>query len=336
MKEIFGKLSTGEDVYTFELKNKFIRVNILNYGAIIKSIFTHDKNYSWDNVVLGYDDMTSYETLSPYFGCIVGRTAGRIENAEFTIDHKQYNLKPNDGLHSLHGGVSGFSKKLWNVEKYSDEEILLSYMSPDGEGEYPGNLEIKVLYKLNKNKLIWSAEAKTDKTTPLNITNHTYFNLSAGQSLATKHILKIDSGYIYPLQNNFCPSEATMEVKNTPFDFTRQKTIEKDMEEPHEQLKIGKGYDHAYLLNNKEYPIELYDIITRRALKIKTNQNVCVLYSGNFLKPANGRLSIKKECKRNMGVSLETQECPNQIKKILLQPEDRYYTYNEWMFYVKE
>lgn len=336
MKNIFGKLKTGKDVYSFELKNNFIKVNILNYGCIIKSIYTPDKNNIWDNIVLGYDDLPSYETLSPYFGCITGRTAGRIENAEFTIDDKLYNLKANDSKHSLHGGISGFNKKIWDVEKHNDEEILLSYTSPDGEEGYPGNLAIKVLYKLEKNKLIWTALAKTDKVTPVNITNHTYFNLSNGESLATTHVLKIDSKYIYPLKENFCPSENTIKIKNTPFDFREEKRIDKDIEDFHEQLKIGKGYDHPYLLDNQEYPIEIYDIITKRGLKIKTNQNVCVFYSGNFLTPNEGKLSIKKECTKHIGIALETQECPNQINKVLLKPEEKYYTYNEWVFYVRE
>lgn len=336
MKEFFGKLETGIDVYTFELKNDFVKVNILNYGGIIKSIYTPDKNQTWDNIVLGYDDLLSYETLSPHFGCITGRTAGRIENAEFSIDNKVYRLKANDNQHSLHGGISGFNKKVWDVVKHNDEEILLSYTSPDEEEGYPGNLEIKVLYKLENNKLIWTAEAKTDKTTPVNITNHTYFNLSAGQSLATSHVLKIDSKCIYPLKENFCPSENTIKIENTPFDFREEKIIDKDIEDSNEQLKIGKGYDHPYLLDNEEYPIELYDAITKRGLKIKTNQNVCVFYSGNFLTPNEGKLSIKKECTKHIGIALETQECPNQINKVLLKPEEKYYTYNEWVFYVRE
>ena len=336
MKKFFGKLKNGIDVYTFELKNDFLKVNILNYGGIIKSIHTYDKNKLWGNIVLGYDDLLSYETLSPHFGCITGRTAGRIENAEFRIDEKLYKLKNNDNQHSLHGGVKGLDKKIWDIEKHDDNEILLSYISPDGEEGYPGNLEIKVSYKLENNKLIWTCFAKTDKPTPVNITNHTYFNLSGGECLATTHVLKIDSKYIYPLKENFCPSENKIEVKNTPFDFREEKRIDKDIENSHEQLKIGKGYDHPYLLNNEEYPIELYDELTKRALKIKTNQNVCVFYSGNFLTKNKGKLSIKKECSKHIGIAFETQECPNQIDKILLKPDEEYYSYNEWEFYVKD
>ena len=336
MKKFFGKSKSGVDVYSFELKNDFLKVNILNYGGIIKNIYTCDKNKVWGNIVLGYDDLLSYETLSPHFGCITGRTAGRIENAEFTLDEKLYKLKNNDNQHSLHGGVKGFDKKIWDIEKHSDNEILLSYTSPDGEEGYPGNLEIKVSYKLEKNKLIWTAFAKTDKTTPVNITNHTYFNLSGGESLATTHTLKINSKYIYPLKENFCPTENTIEVENTPFDFRKEKRIDKDIDNSHEQLKIGIGYDHPYLLNNEEYPIEIYDELTKRALKIKTNQNVCVFYSGNFLTANEGELSIKKECSKHIGIALETQECPNQIDKVILNPDEEYYSYNEWVFYVKD
>ena len=337
MKKEFSVTSNGLQVYEYSIENEYIKASILNFGCIIQSLQTLDYENNFSNIVLGYDDIKFYEKNPPKFGCIVGRTAGRIHNSKFSVKDKEYNLYANDNNNSIHGGLKGFDQRLWDVEKYNETEIILSYISKDGEENYPGNVLTKVHYKLDGNKFIWSVEATTDETTPINITNHTYFNLSNFNEKASNHELKINADYFYTIDEATIPSENYSSVENTPFDFREFKTINKDIESENEQIKFGNGYDHSFVLDKKyDNAVEVYSPLTKKLMTIKTNQNICVFYTGNFLYKALGILSNKIKPENRLGVCFETQEVPNNIEKILITSEKKYYSYNEWIFSIKK
>lgn len=321
-KEFYGKTPEGKDFDIFTLSNKEMTVKISNFGGVIISIITPDKNGKLEDIVLGYDKLEGYLKNEPYLGAIVGRHANRIEGASFEINGEIYNLSKNEGKNHHHGGFKGFHKAIWDVEIISkeDEEYLeLSYLSKDGEEGFPGNLSVKVIYKLTKeNALEIQYFAVSDKATVVNLTSHSYFNLSGHASgNILNHKLKINGEKFTVINNEGIPTGEIRSVEGTPLDFRKEKSIEEGIFSDYEQIKLGNGYDHNWVLNvagNKpEIAAELFDGASGRAMEVYTTKPGIQLYTGNFL-------NEHENCKDNAiytkhsALALETQYFPNALK----------------------
>lgn len=311
-KNIVGKISDRDIVaYNIKYDNKF-EVEILNLGGIITKIITPDKDNNFENVVVGYKEIESYIENPSYLGAIVGRTSGRICEGNVTIDGRQYSLSKNYNPHHGHGGNFGFNKKIWEVNIIEEKDnitLRLSTISQDKEENYPGNLDIIVSFKVYEDfKIEQTYECKCDKTTLVNLTNHSYFNLSGNIKLPiTKQYLKIDSDYILELDKTCAVTGKSINVKDTPFDFKNIKCIGKDIDCDNEQIKIGNGYDHTFLLN-KNGKIHLEDRVSKRVLDIITDQKSVVVYSMNF--PDDIELYNGKKAQKRFGICFETQAPP--------------------------
>ena len=312
MKSNFGKLG-DKDVLLYTLTNNHgITVKITNYGGIITEILMPAKDGKNGNIVLGYDNLKSYVENSPYFGAMVGRFANRIAWGEFTLDGVKYKLARNNGNNALHGGVKGFDKVMWDAREFIDKDVSgleLTYLSPDGEEGYPGNLKASVTYKLNNNdELLISIEGTTDKATPVNICNHTYFNLNGAGSDILGHLLTIAADQYTQVNEQLIPTGKLPDVKGTPMDFNSPVAI---------GLRIAQvpgGYDHNYVLRKKSGEMSeaavLYDPLSGRKLSIRTTQPGLQFYSGNFLDGSirgAGGIVYKK----HFGLCLETQHFPD-------------------------
>ena len=242
-KEFFGKTQDGEDVFQFELKNKKgMIINIISYGGIITSWKAKNRNNKIEDIVLGYNTLKEYENNSPYFGAIIGRYGNRIAKGKFSLDDKEYNLETNNYPNHLHGGIKGFDKVVWKAReilKDSTSSLELSYLSKDGEQGYPGNLKVKVIYTLNNNnELIVEYFAETDKTTIVNLTQHSYFNLSGNfQKDILGHELVINADNFLPVDSILIPTGEIRKVNETPFDFRIPKKIGQDIKVKNQQLK---------------------------------------------------------------------------------------------------
>ncbi|MCX7797485.1 MAG: galactose mutarotase [Melioribacter sp.] len=348
-KDLFGTLPNGENVYIYTLTNdNGMEIKIINYGATIVSLKVPDKNNKFDDVVMGYDNLEDYINGSSYFGCIVGRYGNRINKGKFTLDGKEYQLTINDGENHLHGGTTGFNKVLWNAEPFStdsSQSLKLTYISKDGEQGYPGNLKIEVIYTLNNNnELIIDYLGETDKPTILNPTHHSYFNLSGSfENTILDHELMIDADYITPINNQLIPTGELMKVENTPFDFKTFHKIGERINENHEQLIFGKGYDHNWVLNNYNGEIrkvaELYERSSGRVMEVITDQPGIQFYSGNFLnksiKGKNGTIYDYRT-----GLCLETQHYPDSpnhpnFPSVVLRPGEKYKQKTIYRFLVR-
>lgn len=319
IKSDFGTTKSGEAVIKYSLINdkKFI-INILNYGGTITEILAPDKNGVVENIVLNFHNIKDYEEYSPYFGCITGRTAGRISNGSFKIDDVTYSLAKNNGNNNLHGGVKGFDKVIWTVEEKVQNDtvsITLSHLSKHMEEGYPGNLKVEVEYILNnKNELTIKYYGVSDKKTLINLTNHTYFNLN-GNAKANihNHKLTLDADKFLPVTTEVMPTSEVVEVEGTVFDFRNGKKIAEDIKKEDIQLLNAGGYDHPFVLaHSKEICIRLEEETSGRAMEMITDQPIVVFYSGNFLKdePAVcGNVNVE----RNLAMCLETQDYPDAI-----------------------
>jgi len=339
-KYLFGAID-GKEVYQFKLTNQNnVSVAILNYGGTITSINVPDKNGQMGDVVLGFDSLSGYlQKDNPYFGCLVGRYANRIANAKFKLNGVEYKLAANDGKNTLHGGLKGFDKVIWNVVHASDTSLLLSYESKDGEEGFPGNVKTEVLYIVSSNnelKIIY--KATTDKATPINLTNHTYFNLSAGtDDNIVEHELQLDADQFTEVNKELIPTGKQLAVAGTPMDFNESKRIGFDIE------KVKGGYDHNWVLNKKPDVLarvgSLYHPASGRYMEIFTTQPGIQFYSGNFL---DGKLTGKKgqHYLQHGGLALETQhypDSPNQpsFPTTILQPAENYFQTTIYKFSVK-
>ncbi|MDY6226750.1 MULTISPECIES: aldose epimerase family protein [unclassified Clostridium] len=305
----------GKDVDSYSLRNsKGFGINALNYGAIITDILVPDKNGVIENVVMKYKDINCYKENPSYYGAFIGRTSGRIANGKVMVKDKVLNLNKNYGYNQGHGGENGFSKKFLNVITNANEEeayIEFSYLSPCGEEGYPGNLEVKVRYTINEeNEFKISYYAISDEDTLVNLTNHSYFNLSGNcKANILNHYLYIDSDFLVELNEKEVPTGKTIKIDKTPFDFNSPKTIGRDIEEEDYQLKIGNGYDHCWLLNGgNDIKIRLYHKESGRQMDVYTDQNSVVLYSLNY--PDDEILECNKKANRRDALAIETQSPP--------------------------
>lgn len=332
----------GKTVQLFTLTNKKgDEVKITNYGGIVTSWVTRDKEGKLSNVVIGFDSLKGYLAKPPYFGAIIGRYGNRIGNATFTLDSATYKLAANNGKNNLHGGEKGFDKVVWNATPSETSPTLtLSYLSPDGEEGFPGNLKTTVKYTLtDENELLIEYEAETDKATPVNLTNHSYFNLTgdAGQSILN-HKLWIDADNYTPVDAGLIPTGKIETVKGTPFDFTEAKKIGERI------ANVPGGYDHNFVLNNKATDLKLVawlqDSVSGRKLEVFTTEPGLQFYSGNFLDATLQNRDGKKIAKHN-ALCLETQHFPDSPNKpsfpsTILQPGQKYNTVTRYKVSVAE
>ena len=298
--------------------DKGMKVSFLNYGGIITSIVVPDKNGTFENVVISYRNYEDYLTNPNYFGALIGRVAGRIEDSAFELNGQTYKLPANEGEHHLHGGPSGFHQVIWDVTPFEDDNQVgatLTHTSPDGEGGYPGTISMKVTYTLdNDNQLSITYQATTDQTTALTTTNHSYFNLSGNLQRDIKnHEVTIDSSQFVELDEELIPTGQKIDVEGTPFDFRQGRAIEDGVESKHPQnIVAGGGYDHYFILDKtKAEDIIVRDQTSGRKLTVKTDQPGFVMYTSNSL---DNSLELKEGMsKQHLAVCLETQDSPASL-----------------------
>jgi len=321
---LYGNTSEGKEVHIFNISNSNgMTVEIINYGGIVVSLNVPGREGKFDDVVLGYDKLEDYENKNnAYFGAIIGRHANRIEDSVFELNGKEYRLNANEGRNHLHGGLKGFDKVVWNAEiiKNSDGECLqLSYTSADGEENYPGNLDTKVTYTLtDDNALKIDYFAVSDKDTVVNLTNHSYFNLSGhDKGDITEHKVMINADKFTVINEECLPTGEIREVEGTPMDFTVLTPIKPGLASGYEQIIFGKGYDHNFVLNvsgkSIEKAAEVFDDKSGRLMEVYTTKPGIQFYSGNFLEDGIQGKAGARYGKRS-GLCLETQYFPNAMK----------------------
>jgi aldose 1-epimerase len=336
----FGRLPAGDPVQLFALRNaRGIEVRAIDYGAIIVSIRTPNRAGEFADIVLGFDDLKGYATNAPYFGAVAGRYANRIAKGRFTLDGTTYRLAVNNGPNALHGGIKGFDKVMWRAEPGADSagvRLVLRYTSADGEEGYPGTLSASVMYTLtDDNQVIVDYEATTDKATPVNLTQHSYFNLGAeGSGDILSHELTLDADRFIPIDSTFIPTGAMPSVAGTPFDFRAPSAIGARIDQPHPQLKNGHGYDHTFVLTRGAHDTGLIraahvvDPRSGRTLDVATTEPGVQFYTGNFL---DGTVIGKggHAYQRRSGFCLETHHFPDspnkpQFPSTILRPGQTY------------
>ena len=296
-----------------------LTVSIIACGGSITSIDCPDREGSIGNVVLGYSDLSAYATQRVYLGCVVGRYANRIANAQFTLDGRTYHLAPTDGASSVHGGVRGFDKAVWRVDQDSDASAILSHCSPDGDEGFPGTLDVRMRYSVTADDALEiTYEAETDKPTIVNLTNHSYFNLSGeGNGSILSHRLQIRAGAYTPADSMLIPTGQIALVDGGAFDFQAPRSIGERIRSPHPQMIAGKGYDLNYVLDRPStndgslvVAARLYDPASGRSMDVLTTEPGLQLYTGNLLDGAicgpSGRLYRQSD-----GVCLETHHYPD-------------------------
>ncbi|MFR9166210.1 MAG: aldose epimerase family protein [Dysgonomonas sp.] len=333
--EKFNTKKDGKSIDLYVLTNKSgCEVAITNYGARIVSLLVHDRNNNLTDVVLGHNSTEEYShSEEAYFGAICGRTANRIANGKFTLEGKEYTLAVNNGPNSLHGGIKGFNAVVWDAVPKDRQTLELSYLSKDGEEGYPGNLSVKVTYKLtNNNALEIHFEATTDKTTILNLTNHSFFNLSgAGDPYIGDHILQIFADKYLPSDETSIPYGKAEPVKNTPMDFTTPYEIGSRINDKFQQLEFANGYDHTYVLDKerKDDPAVICSSPkTGIELKVYTTEPGIQLYTNNWM---SGNFIAKngKKYPARSAVCFEAQHFPDSINHpdfptTILRPNEKF------------
>ena len=334
MKRIFGILPDGKEVYLFTLKNSNgLKAEILNYGGIIQSLIVPDKNGNLTDVVLGFQTLEQYRTDQTYMGAIVGRFANRIEKGRFKLNVKTYQLPVNNGENCLHGGYKGFNKKVWKIVNYSDDSLELSYFSRDGEEGFPGNMTVSVIYSLTENNSLQiEYSAKTDSPTHINLTQHSYFNLSgSSENTIENHLLQINSSHYLPNNENTIPTGKYTSVENSPFDLQIPQLIGTSLASPHEQMRPDFGFNHTYILkdeNSQEIKAAAILSCPENGISMKTytSEPGIHIYCANYF---DGSIIEKKlfPYPKYAGICLETQhfpDSPNQphFPSTLLTPEN--------------
>jgi len=340
----FGATPSGEAVELLTLTNGHgIEVRVMTYGAIIVSLKVPDRDGVPGDVVLGYDSLAGYLRKSPYFGAVVGRYGNRIAKGRFTLGGTEYRLATNNGSNHLHGGVRGFDKVVWAAESFENGRavgVILRHTSPDGDEGYPGTLRAKVSYTLtDQNELVLDYEAATDQATPVNLTQHSYFNL-AGSGTILSHVLMIPADYFTPVDSTLIPTGVIAPVEGTPFDFRTPTRIGARIGEENQQLRNGGGYDHNLVLTRPDTGLALgarvLDSVSGRTFEIRTTEPGIQFYSGNFL---DGSITGKGGTvyRHRTGFCLETQhfpDSPNQPRfpSTILEPGKVYRSRTVWTF----
>src|SRR5579864_1262233 len=318
----FGKMPDGTGIQLFTLTNQNgVQAKITNYGGIVVSLTVPDRKGAMADVVLGFDSLAGYlANPGPFFGALIGRYGNRISHARFSLNGVEYQLDKNNGANSLHGGARGFDKRVWTPRLLPDGGLALTYLSKDGEGGYPGNLTVNVTYHLtDANELKIEYAATTDKDTVVNLTNHAYFNLKgAGSGDILGHQVTLNADRFTPVDSGLIPTGELRSVKGTPFDFRKATPIGARIEQNDEQLKLGQGYDHNWVLNKSGAALSLAARVEEpesgRVLEVYTTQPGIQFYTANFL---DGSIKGKggKAYGRRSAFCLETQHFPDSPNK---------------------
>jgi len=343
----FGKTLSGQEVTLFTLKNsKGMECSISDFGGIIVRLLVPDKHGKIDDVVLGFPTLQGYLKEHPYFGAIIGRYANRIAGAAFQLENYKYLLEANNGPHHLHGGIEGFDRKVWKSTPWSKSGAVclkLTYLSLDGEEGYPGNLEVTAEYELNDdNELSLSFEATTDKSTVINLTGHSYFDLGCGQrDTIYNHELRIMADHYLPVDQTLIPSGTLEPVDGTPFDFRKAAHIGRSIADPHKQLQYGGGYDHTFVIRGEVGQLRLaaqvFEPVSGRCLDLLTTEPGIQFYSANSL---DGSLQGKERrvYGRHSAFCLEPHHYPDspnqsQFPGTELRPGEKYRSMTKYRFH---
>jgi aldose 1-epimerase len=347
-KEAFGQLPDGQqaDLYTLTNANG-MTVNITNYGGIVTKLTAPDKNGQWADVVLGFDSLAPYLSGHPFFGALVGRYGNRIAKGKFKLNGQEYSLAINNGPNALHGGTKGFDKVIWKATEIKQDSVVglqLEYTSKDMEEGYPGNLTVKVIYTLdNENALTIDYTANTDKPTVVNLTNHSYFNLTGLKRDILDHEVTIESDSIVPVDTTLIPTGKLRAVEGTPFDFRKPTKISAGINKTEdEQIKAGGGYDHCWVLKRSGDGLVQFATVhepeSGRVMEVFTTEPAVQFYTGNFL---DGKLTGKGATySKRFGLCLETEHYPDspnqpQFPTTTLNPGDTYHTTTKYKFSAK-
>lgn len=346
----FGVTPDGQQVSIYTITNdNGVEARVIDLGGIIVSLKVPDRNGDLDDVVLGFDSLEGYVDEHPYFGAIIGRYGNRIANGQFTIDGDTYQLPVNNGPNSLHGGLRGFDKVVWDAEPFENEQgrgLILSYTSADGEEGYPGNLQTRVTYTLtNDDELIFDYHAVTDKATPVNLTQHSYFNLAGdGSGDVLDHQVMLNASTITAVDSTLIPTGELRPVEGTPFDFREPIAIGARIEADDEQLRFAGGYDHNFVIDRTAgeslaLAARVYEPTSGRTLEVLTTEPGVQFYTGNFL---DGSLTGKEGVvyETRTGFCLETQhfpDSPNQpsFPSTILRPGEEYQSTTVFRFGVE-
>ncbi|MGA8271328.1 MAG: aldose epimerase family protein [Candidatus Sulfotelmatobacter sp.] len=339
-KQAFGHTWDGTAVDLYTLENDEIEARITNYGGIIVSLRVPDRSGRPDDVVLGYDSLDKYIAKTPYFGAIIGRYANRIAQGSFQLDGKTYSIPKNNGDTSLHGGIRGFDKVVWSAREIN-KGIELTYVSQDGDQGFPGTLTTTARYTLDGSALRIEYSATTDKNTVLNLTNHSYFNLAGqGRRDVLEHVVKINASQITPVGATLIPTGELKSVEGTPFDFRTPHPIGERIDGNDEQLQLGAGYDHNFILEQPPDQLfeaaEVYEPTTGRILKVLTTQPGVQFYTGNHL---DGSITGKegRAYKPRFAFCLETQHYPDSPNRANfpsteLKPGEKFHSVTVYQF----
>jgi aldose 1-epimerase len=320
-REPFGTTADGRAVERFTLTSTSgVTITVLSFGGVIQSILVPDRSGAMADVTLGYDTLAEYERDKSYLGALVGRYANRIRAGRFSLDGREYTLAQNAGGNHLHGGVRGFNKAVWSLEPFDDRGdvgLVLEHVSPDGDEGYPGTLRVRVTYRLTENgELAIDFLATTDAPTPVNLTQHAYFNLAgSGSGDILDHVLELFASRFTPVDATLIPTGELRSVRGTPFDFSTPETVGARIGGDDEQLRLAGGYDHNFVVDrvsNAELALaaRLTDPLSGRGIDIRTTEPGIQFYTGNFL---DGTVAGKGGVphRYRSGLALETQHFPN-------------------------
>ena len=355
-KSTFGVTAEGDSAHLYTLSNgDDVTITIMNYGGIITSFEVPDREGQMEDIVLGFDSLAGYRSeayaaANPYFGALIGRYGNRIADGEFSLDGEMYTLETNNGPNHLHGGTEGFDRVLWEADPFEGEGevgLVLTHTSPDGHGGYPGRLDVEVTYTLtDENELAIDYQASTSKATPVNLTQHSYFNLD-GQADGSilDHELMINAETFTPTDSTLIPTGTFRSVADTPFDFREPTPIGARIDQDHRQLEIAGGYDHNFVLARQDrdslhLAARVYDPDTGRQMDVLTTEPGLQFYSGNFL---DGSLTGKGGASypRRSGLALETQHFPNSpnepdFPSTILRPDETYSSRTVYRFSTRQ
>jgi aldose 1-epimerase len=345
-KRAYGSTADGKVVDEYTLTNaNGVEAKIITYGSIIASLRVPARNGSLGDVVLGYSNLSDYETRNFYFGAAIGRYGNRIANAQFSLDGQTYKLAANNGPNALHGGLKGFDKQVWSARVVEGDEaaVELTYLSKDGEEGFPGNLSVTMTYTLTQdNGIRIDYEATTDKTTIVNLTNHSYFNLAGnGAGAIYDHVLQLNADRFTPVDGTLIPTGELAPVAGTPLDFRAPQRIGNGIRSGHEQMALGRGYDHNWVLNRQnstelEWAARVYEASSGRSMEVWTTEPAIQFYTGNFL-DATMVGSSGGMYRQGDGFCLETQHYPDSPNKpdfptTTLKPGETYHTTTVYKF----
>lgn len=300
-----------DQIDLISMKNEQLEVVVSNYGCTIIKVIMADKNGHKDDVVLGYDDFTQYQTLDAYLGALVGRVANRIKAGQFRLNGQDYHLAVNNGPNHLHGGIKGFSYQVFDYTIEDEHTLKLHYLSKDGEEGYPGDLDLTVIYTLKDDTLTAHYQATSSADTLINITNHSYFNLSEHKENIYQHTLQIHASQFACVDSDGLTTGELKDVEGTPFDFRQPALIGERVEQDDEQLKIGKGFDHPFLFDTQSNQVILTHEPTGRQLIVSTTLPQAQIYTANYLDGRLGKYGERYYARD--AVCIETQNMPDAI-----------------------